>query len=287
MLSVPFSVLIDWASFVFRVPEQDPCYHALTPSNEIQKAIRMEFGSEAYDCIMPLAEYSSVKQKPYDRAWQSKLTRAFIYASTKLPHALLQLSGQSCEAINRQGLLLPMVHAGEGLMSRIDIAFDLKTNMSPQDFVGLMSEGRTKSKSIIESSSGTTIYLGSQSSEHYTRVYRYADPHPRSAELRIEMVQRRERAKNASAAIREHGLLATAQHLWNEAGMPLIIDLEGDNPEMNLNEPRARSTANSTMMWLIKQVAPAFQKMCMEGHIDSPEQFLERYFLGIETGQQE
>jgi hypothetical protein len=116
-------------------------------------------------------------------------------------------------------------------------------------------------------------------SEEYIRVYRYFPPHPRSELLRVEFVFRRDVARAVAQQIQLTGIESVAKwaadkkHLgageWED-----IHPFTGEIPY-----PRGTKATNASLIWLLKQVAPKFKELCLNGTIPDPEAFLHEYFL--------
>ena len=216
---------------------------------------------------------------PYTEGWTVKGSHVTLWTNPALPHATFEATGQGCEWLRECFLLEEIVTATAHRATRIDIAVDIPGSTTPADFVAAGFTRRIKTSAYLTSSSGNTVYVGSQKSDAFARVYRYNPPHPRSDKLRIEMVHRRERAKDMAARWAIAGAEACKsacydtyrwEHAtWAETGTP--------DPLQSAFITDARSSAG-TVRWLINQVAPAFKRLVADGSIKDPEAFLWTYF---------
>lgn len=276
---------IDWLTFVLRVPPHDDMYTPTSPPPAAHKAIRAEFGSVVDEMLFQTVSPMKHGRAPYRWGWRDEISRAVLWYGGAADHMTIEFSGQACEALRRCGILNDMLQRGSSLLTRVDVAIDMVSELTPIELVAMREKGRTKTSSTMESSTGVTCYVGSMNSEHYARVYRYKEPHPRSHLLRAEFVSRRARAKNLGAHIAEHGLDSVLSTLWSDAGMPGILDFNNEDMKITLNEARPEREGKNTVAWLIKQAAPAFQRMLREGYIENGEQFLRKVFLGEEFAE--
>ena len=96
--------------------------------------------------------------------------------------------------------------------------------------------------------------------------------------MRIEFECKAERAKTISAAIRDNGLAPVAATLgrilgfvhpaWEETALVAEI------------EPMAGNRSdNATLIWMYKQVVPAFKRLVENGVIEHPVKWLQEVFL--------
>ena len=219
---------------------------------------------------------------PYSEGWEIQNANVYLWVNPALTHATMELTGQGCAWLKSLLLLDDLIRATHTRCTRIDIAADFLTATTPAEFVAAGVTGRMSARAHLSSQSGETVYVGSQKSDRFARVYRYAEPHPRADKLRVEMVHRKQYAK-AIANLWDHpippaldGVLCVANSGfdWKHA----LMSEEYAPIPMQHNVTDARSEAG-TVRWLIKQAAPAFKRLVAEGSIKDPEQFFTRYFL--------
>ena len=278
-MGVPFSAHLDWLSFVIRCPVADDIYTPSAIPPGAIRAIAAEFGRETTSLLFNNAPSLRRGRAPYRWGFKDEQSKAVCWYGGRSDHLTVELPGQSCDWARRLSLEGDLITMGRGLCSRIDIAVDLQSILSPFELTREIIPGRTKSRSDMTSSSGETVYLGSQKSEHYARVYRYRAPHPRSDLLRVEFVARRDRAKAVLEAVDDYGVMGIVRQLWEELQLPNQIDFEEENQNLPLNAARPERGGQNTISWLINQAAPAFNRMIKEGHIVDGEKFLKQYFL--------
>lgn len=217
---------------------------------------------------------------PYTMGYTVKGSHVTIWTNPALNHATFEASGQGCDFLREHFILDEIVAHSAHRATRLDIAVDIQTDTTPAAFVAAGVTGRMQTRAHLQSASGETVYVGSQKSERFARVYRYAPPHPRADKLRVEHVYRKEHAKDMAARWSIAGAEACksacfegykwGHATWSETGTA--------DPLQRRNVSDARS-ASGTIRWLIQQAAPAFQRLAAEGAIKDPEEFLRQYFL--------
>lgn len=275
-----YSNRIDWLSFVL-APMTDPDRAGdELISERILNSLWQNFGSTLYNDLGLALEALDYGRAPYRFGWKDTTAGITIWGSDELPHFTIEISGKGCSRLHDLGLMESVLMNGAEFCSRIDLAIDLETPMTPSQVVLLREGGRSRTHSHIESDKGETLYLGSMHSEHYLRVYRYAEPHPRSHLTRMEFVARRKRAKVVAGQVLLHGIVATSDALLREAGFELLCGAFEEANPVDLSSMRPERNSGGTTRWLITQCAPAFKKLCSEGIITDPQAFLDRYFLG-------
>jgi len=200
-----------------------------------------------------------------------------IYAG-KPSLILIEVSGQGCDYLRRLGNLEKIILKTAATTTRIDVACDIITEINPQAFVARSKSRRARAKSYIKSDTGVTAYVGSRKSERYARVYRYTEPHPRANTLRVEMVSRKDTGKAVARLYCDKGLEAVLKHLTFTYGWEHPL-WQTEAIEQNVKRHRADRPTSKTMMWLIKQAAPAFKKLVADGTIEDAGKFLGEYFL--------
>lgn len=219
---------------------------------------------------------------PYTYAWEWAASNVVIFASETLSHFTVEISGQGCERLIERGDMESLLERVKERVTRIDVACDIETAVKPTEFVSAMAHERMRSSGYQRSETGETCYVGSQKSERYARVYRYAEPHPRAHLLRIEHVFRREHAKMVAGTILVDGIDSASiaageafgwkHHEWNPAKI-----MGSKIPAVYVERGGGK-----TIFWLVNSVAPAFKRLCADGTIPSAEEFLQRYFLAEE-----
>lgn len=216
---------------------------------------------------------------PYSHSWHFPETLVTVYANPKLNHILLEFSGQCCTIMRDLGVMDALLEIASKRATRIDVAVDLATPTTPEQFIGKGYGERFKTTGKYDSQSGQTIYIGSQKSERFCRVYRYAEPHPRAKLLRVEYVMRRDHAKVAAAAIVNRGIENVAAGLSEAYGWQAMEIYQEGVEAAEIAVERPEKARKNAVRWLITQVAPAFQRLVREGNITDAQSFLEEHFL--------
>lgn len=216
---------------------------------------------------------------PYTKAWEIEDAGITLFASENLTHACVETSGSGCERLIDQNTMTGLLTVFQDRVTRIDIASDIETNVKPTEFVSKTNHERMRSSGYQTSESGETCYVGSQKSDRYARVYRYFEPHPRAHLLRVECVFRREYAKKVASAC----LISRASSIAQSAGMAFGFNHDVWRPDdletADISVVQAERKMGKTIYWLIKSCAPAFKRLCEDGTIKNPEQFLQDYFV--------
>lgn len=220
---------------------------------------------------------------PYTYAWIWEQDNVTIYASEQLNHFTVEISGKGCERLIDADCMKALLEAVSERVTRVDIACDIETSVDPVSFVKSVSHKRMQASGYQKSASGETCYVGSQKSERYARVYRYNEPHPRSHLLRIEHVFRRDHAKVVCAEIVRSGLQGVAFAAGESFGWTHEVWKTDRDSSVDISIVGAEREAGKTIYWLVNSVAPAFKRLCENGTIKDPEEFLRLYFTQAQT----
>lgn len=216
---------------------------------------------------------------PYTDGWEKPDCGMTMWASPHLRHMTIEFSGQGCEWLESQGFMDIVLRRIAERVTRIDVATDILTGIAPSQFVGSGVSARFSGRGVYTSQTGETVYVGSQKSERFARVYRYAPPHPRSNLLRVEHVSRRDFAKVVARELVNSSIEVVASMLGKSFGWRdetwTLRNLETNT----LSLVRPERAGHNTARWLITSVAPAFKRLVKEGIIPDPEAFVQAYFL--------
>lgn len=227
------------------------------------------------------------RRAPYSHCAACEEAGLRIYFGGGLTHTLYEFSGVGCAWLRLRGLESDLLFEVASRVTRLDIASDIETALAPRDFVASGVAGRMKSRGSFTSETGDTEYIGSQKSERFARVYRYAPPHPRADLLRIEHVLRRDYAKQAASWIVAHGVSYVQKQIGQGFAWEHPIWQPDEADVEPLKVPRGERRMNGTLRWLIKSAAPAFRKLVAQGLIENPEEFLKEFFLNPLDGVQQ
>jgi len=219
---------------------------------------------------------------PYTDAWAQKGKGITLYAGISLNHFCVEISGQGCEILIQKGLMERVVLQTQRRITRIDIACDIETVISPSEFVEQVKHKRMRSSGYQKSASGETCYVGSRTSDRFARVYRYNEPHPRAHLLRVEHVFHKEYAKRVAYEILAAGIDTVATAAGEAFGWSHDVWNPNIGGVANLSIVSAERNAGKTVFWLVHSVAPAFKRLCEDGTILDPQAFIERFFLSPE-----
>lgn len=275
MIEANTTPIVDWISIVV------PVNHVKLPRvlnvDQFSREFSELIGHELMDVLLGMDGWERRGgRKPYRDGYANDECGVFVWGGGQQTY-LVEISGKGCESLRERGLLGFLLKGCWDNLTRLDIAIDLTGVESVQAFAAKRAPSRIKSHSTMVSETGTTCYIGSKRSEQYVRVYRYAEPHPRSQYTRVECVMRKHYAKKAAHNILAIGIAATAQMAVNRykfEDMPMI-----ENVSETLPAPYRDRSLAKTERWLIKQAAPAFLKLVQQGEIDDPERWLQEYFL--------
>jgi len=227
-------------------------------------------------------EKNERSRAPYTDAWKIDEEGITLFASPTLTHCCVEVSGMGCERLIERGILDVVLARCSERITRIDIASDIETDVMPLEFVGQVNKKRMRASGYQKSESGETCYVGSQKSERYARVYRYNKPHPRAHLLRVECVFRKDYAKAVARACLVFDYAAIASASGEAFGWAHPVWEVVQNTVVDISLPSVGRNEQNTVYWLVHSVAPAFKKLCESGAITTPEEFLARYFLGVE-----
>ena len=212
------------------------------------------------------ARWQIVKPRaPYSFARRSDDCTRTLYVHPLASHFTLEISGQYCQAIAQY---IPQLLADfEGDLSRLDIAVDMETDVTPQQFDDQVNAPRIQTRSRMASSTGQTVYIGSRSSERFCRVYRYFEPHPRAHLLRAEFQLKGAYANQAAHEITEgvsiNGIAAGLGQVfgfehpcWNVGAEPVTLKVA------------THAQTGNTVYWLTNTVAPLLRRLQRESKLD-------------------
>jgi len=210
---------------------------------------------------------------PYEFCYRRPDNAISIYAHRNLSHALVEIAGRGCEELHANSKLHDILRAAQKRLTRLDLACDMHTDTNPLEFAVLRDTGRFRSHSEVVSESGTTCYIGSKTSDRYSRVYRYNPPHERAHLLRCEYVVKAENAKLLAQSILSDGELACAATLGNTFGWQhKDWNVDSENAaEIEVWRPERRE--GKTLFWLADTIAPLLIRLHREGIIDVTKWF--------------
>lgn len=273
------STKIDWLSFSVPVRYSSPNDTAYTIAIEsaLSELLGQWLTDELFGAKWELQEHG---RQPYKHVWKRKDSSMLMFTHPNLNHMTVELSGTAMDWLRGKDLEDVLLQKVCARVTRLDVATDIQTKTSPQRFVEAGVSSRFTGRGVFTSASGETVYIGSQKSDRFARVYRYAPPHPRSHLLRIEHVLRRDAAKVYARELSHTNVENVAGLLgqvfeWRHSDWSLHP--QSVSPSQLSRGDRASS---GTVRWLMTSAAPAFKRLVNSGEIPDAEQFLRSYFLG-------
>jgi len=272
---------IDWLTFTMAMIYGDNTDEAY--ANAISTGFIETFGADLVAIVFGGTWAKNERSRaPYTDSWRDEQSGITLFASPNLTHCCVEISGQGCERIISLGKMTDVLNATHARCTRIDVACDIETVVSPEEFAKSVDHDRMRTNGHVVSDTGETFYVGSQKSDRYARVYRYNAPHPRSHLLRIEHVFRREYAKVVAWQIALSDAASIAFSAGKAFGWKHPIWDPTAKEQVDLSIVKAEPTMGGTVFWLIRSVAPAFKRLVAKGIIKDPEAFLQEYFIGYE-----
>jgi hypothetical protein len=218
--------------------------------------------------VEALAWQTGAARGHYSRSFYNPETYAVIRFGGTANHILVELPGTACQWLRDNAKVETVVMEAADRLTRLDLAVDIPGGCSPREFVQSGYNERFKSYAEIVSESGETEYVGSMKSERYSRVYKYASPHPRAGILRVEHVLRSDFAKAAALVLQEIGLLGLSAKCgetfgWRSADWKPDMLTDG-----KLKAKRADRHEPGRVRWLHQVCFPSLVKAHREGLID-------------------
>lgn len=262
---------IDWLSF-----STPSLSYAFTEQDHDNASISIlsHLLSLALGCQGAFSELDACGQHGKGRTFHARSVHFAVgitvyYGGVHAP-PLVEISGAGCDWLCKHVSVAAIASRNADTVSRIDFAADLHCTASPSEFVNAGLSARHTTRTSHKSDTGDTEYIGSPHSDRRARVYRYFPPHPRSEYLRIEVVLRRELAKQAASRLDNE----TTAQLWRAAADPYDFK----HPHWRVTEKnnealktmRNEKTTAARLRWLIKVCVPALRDAIAEGLV-SPD----------------
>lgn len=259
----PTTTRLDWLSFTLEVNPFLTEGVAVLAAHELVKQVNREL-----DDLLTLTT-PSVSSGRYPYKFSTEGVGFRVFWSPGQAEVLVEIEGSGCEALEQAGSMRRVVELALDRLTRVDIATDILTETSPQEFTEQRTNKRQKSHEIAVSSTGTTVYIGSRKSDRYCRVYRYAKPHPRSDRLRVECVYRGHQAIALCTTWLEHGDDETAARAGNQYGWQHPDWTPKSKEKIPAWRPDRKT--HNRMHWYHSQVVPALRGLVAQGHLQPAE----------------
>ena len=207
----------------------------------------------------------------YTARLRHELSGVALSFGTVNAHVFCELSGKPCDILDSADELLPLIKATKDKCSRIDFAVDFITETSPERFSAFRNTTRWKYAPTYPSASGTTVYVGSRTSERMARVYRYHEPHPRAHMLRVEAEYKGKAARAIAATLDEDNVQTAAANAHSVFGWHDDIWKEQVAQGEKVAYTSHRPANANTVRWLYGDVAKAIKRAGEEGLISLDE----------------
>jgi hypothetical protein len=258
---------IDWLSF--SVP-----FEPITRENSRLLGPLVEASVKAYmgELIDELVSGQSFTlahgRRPYAASWGRDDGGVRFFGAPTLAHVLVEISGTGCKTLRAQNSFEEVLSLVHQRVSRIDLAIDIETETTPSDFVIHKAGKSFKSSGYIKSETGETCYVGSQKSDRWARVYRYAKPHPRANDLRVEHVFRRGAAKSFALALLSGDYAGAVVACGNVFGWTHKDWQTGSVHPLTIKTIGMRREKNNTINWIYGAVTSSIVKAVKAGTLD-------------------
>lgn len=177
----------------------------------------------------------------------------------------VQWPGQALKTVDYQGRVRYALYTG-GRVTRIDLAVDIPTAFDFRGFFDCARAGgldtRARKASIIDSDSGTTVYIGSRTSEQYLRIYDKAAEARLEGDLtRIELEAKGSTANGIAHYLASAGfdnMPAIIRAFCDWPSNPRWVEIWSGIQAIGIpHEQRQRDTER----WLLKTVIPAIKRL--------------------------
>ena len=195
-------------------------------------------------------------------------TGLYVKIQPNTRYVAVDLSGKVCQVFRTLNLLDDLIRKTAYRASRVDIAVDLESDITPRDIAFNLDNERMKVTGQEDSSSGQTIYVGSRNSERYAAIYRYFEPHPRAHLLRFEMRHKKRTARHVAQEIAVMGVSDVGRGLlarYQPKYYMLRDIINGHEVTTITPDHRVRT---GRYRWLLETVPVALERAVKEGEID-------------------
>lgn len=257
-------VKVDWISISV------PCNRLFSPEGQGEYTIYFQPDTREYKLAQwMLRQKLDMKpangRKPFNRSYHFAKGGFTYFFSDTLPYSLVEITGTGCDVLRQYNSLDKIIKSWWDRLTRIDIACDFITDIEPLEFANSRGGKRFKSDGHRNSESGKTVYVGTEKSDRFARVYRYNEPHPRAKFLRCEMVNRDDYAKRLGKAVVTDGIEAVVKALgevfvWQHS----LWDTSEISQTSDLRAIRETKQGN-TERWLMTDVLSAIEKVNSNG----------------------
>lgn len=268
--------LIDWLSIsvpLNRLFSIDTVTGEFTIEEETRKAY-----SALIDFMKQTTDWEAGKgRKVFQKSLHSPAGGWTYFWSDTLPYCLVEITGTGCENLRQLRWLGTFIKRYGKLLTRIDVSRDITCDADPRDFAKMRDVKRFESYEEKKEAQGITYYVGSRNSERYACVYRYAAPHPRAGELRVEHRLKGDYAKAMANALIANDTATMVARLGNTFGWThpawQINPAVGKAPSVPRDTKKGK-----TERWLLTSVMPAIKGLLSAGGDEFVDYFLEQCY---------
>lgn len=244
---------------------------------EINNFVRDEF-PQLTDWLHSYPDWSQGHgSRIFNRSVHSKLGGFSILWNDNKPFSTIEITGTGCQNLREIKKTIAFAYNHFEYLTRLDIAADFETDVSPREFAISRDGKRFNSYSDIKSDTGETYYVGSRNSDRFCRVYRYNAPHPRSHLLRVEFQLKSGEAKSVAAGLRGHSVREICEMLFGTFTFNHKLLSDTTKRDKINSSPRA-SKMGKTERWLFAQVLPAAKKLVDAGDTQVLDIFLKQCY---------
>jgi len=262
---------IDWVSFSIEVGE---IAHFNAPL--LVEILHHHLVTRFPDTWLPLLfddqDWQPVNSRAPYRVAAGRSDRGVrVYGGWAGNSILVEVTGRALDPVRRIEEAQALLERLPGKLSRLDIAHDIETDVTPAEFINDRAAAVSRSVSSIESRTGWTAYLGSLKSDRFIRVYRYARPHPRARFLRIEHVYRKQYAEAARRVVllsRHWGDVRAATAKEAEWRHPVWDDPGAEDIDLAVKLKTVSRQESETLLWVERAVVPALARLWQAGVLD-------------------
>lgn len=259
------SAHIDWMSVTLPLATAGEDWTIRDTTARAVNELRDRCGSFIEAFGSPLDWQPSHGRAPYSISRRSDDGTRALYLHPELPYFTFEASGQACQKARHY--MTALCTAFDGLFTRLDLAVDIETDVTPSAFAEQAKPPLIKTRSVMQSSTGETVYIGSRTSEKFVRIYRYNAPHPRAHLLRAEFQLKKAYANGLARRIVDG---VTLESLASGFGQQFHFKHPCWNvsPEPTRIKVASHAQSGNTIAWLTQTVAPLMRRLQAEGRLD-------------------
>lgn len=210
---------------------------------------------------------------PYSASWGRADGGVRFFGSPRLDHVLAEVSGTGCKTLRAHSRLDEVLRLVAPRASRVDLAVDILCPTKPHVFAAERAVERFTTITDWRSETGDTFYVGSMKSDRFARVYRFAEPHPRSHQLRVEHIFRRTAAKAFAKAILQDGYAASVRAAGDVYGWSHPQWQPEQVSAANISAHQVRKPERNTINWLYGAVTSSIVKALRNNELDLEDFF--------------